>query len=91
MSEVALPRDVLERVRATFVNAEVTAAVAALEEYSGPERGRVMRCIVHLSNGSLEVLQHHVRNALNDYRDVIYWAEYDRNDRRIHDFSAGFT
>jgi hypothetical protein len=90
-SEVSVPGDVLERIRVSFVNTEVALAIAALEEYSGPERSRVMRCIVHLSNGSLEALQGHLRSALGDYRDVIYWAEYDREDRRIHDFSSGFA
>lgn len=91
MSDVTLPTDVVERVSVSFAKEDVARVLAALAQYSGPERGRVLRCIVQLSSGSLETLQHHVRNATSDYRDVIYWAEYDREDRRIRDFSKGFA
>jgi hypothetical protein len=91
MSKVTVPADVLERIRVDFVNHDVARVTAILSEYSGPERGRVLRCIVHLSNGSLEALREHVRNAKTDYRDVIFWAEYDRDDDHVHDFSKGFS
>lgn len=43
-------------------------------EHLGP---RVVRCVVHLSAGDLEQLKHYAEQALQDPRDVMWWAEYD--------------
>ena len=37
-----------------------------------------------------ETLLHFIVCATTDYRDVIYWAEFDRNDQRIRDFDQPF-
>ena len=31
-----------------------------------------------------------INAAMTDYRDVIYWAEYDASDRKIRDFDQPF-
>lgn len=65
--------------------------MALLEEYQGDERLRVIRCIVHLARGSTSQLLHFIASARIDYRDVIHWAEYDGDDRRVRDFSQAFV
>jgi hypothetical protein len=50
---------------------------------------RVVRCILELAAGDIGRLRHFVEQAVKDYRDVIYWAEYDSR-RRIHDFNRPF-
>jgi hypothetical protein len=50
---------------------------------------RIVRCVLELAHGDIDLLRHCVEQAVKDYRDVIYWAEYD-SERRIHDFSRAF-
>jgi hypothetical protein len=44
--------------------------------YTDKEAQRVRRGIVALSQGSLDRLAHYVERARQDYRDILYWAEY---------------
>jgi hypothetical protein len=86
-----LPTDILARVQNDFAEKEVGEAVELLATYSGPECDRLRRCAIHLSAGILERLRHHLQTAAVDHRDVILFAEYDSENRRIHDFSRGFN
>lgn len=45
------------------------------------ELDRIVRCVIVLAAGDVAALRHNVEQALLDYRDVIYWAEYDANGR----------
>jgi hypothetical protein len=82
--------DIARRVHSDFSQADRPSVVNALEMYHGPEPDRVRRCIVHLAAGALEKIGHFVQVANADHRDVIYWAEYDTDDRRVRDFSQAF-
>jgi hypothetical protein len=85
-----LPDDILQRVARDFAAQNVAAAVDSLDAFRGPERPRVLRCVVHLAEGSPERLQHFLRVAELDYRDVILFAEYDRQDRHVRDLRREF-
>jgi len=39
--------------------------------------------ILKLSEGDLTKLRHYIDAAQQDYRDVIYWAFYDKDDKEI--------
>lgn len=41
--------------------------------------------------GNAERIGHFIEAAMRGYRDVIYWAEYDESDRRVHDFTSPFA
>jgi hypothetical protein len=86
-----LPVDVAEKLRADFPREELATLQALLDEYKGNERVRVVRCVVHLAEGKTDRLLHFIGCATTDYRDVILWAEYDRNDQRIRDFNQPFA
>lgn len=62
--------------RRSFTEDQLVAVFAALERYTGPEPERVQRAILTLSGGDVGKLSHNVAVALQDYRDVLYWAEY---------------
>lgn len=81
--------DIIRRVRSDFAESDQLAVLEALESYSGAEPDRVRRCILHLAKGTSEKVVHFVEAANKDYRDVIYWAEYD-DDRRVRDLSQAF-
>lgn len=56
---------------------------------------RIIRCIIFLSNGSIEKLKHFIDVATYDTRDVMLWAEYIKLDsdfkyKRVRDFNKEF-
>jgi hypothetical protein len=89
--------DIQRRIEKDF-GSEAPAVIGELEEFIESFRAmarthpgdRVIRCIVHLADGRREDLAHYIKAALGDPRDVMYWAEYDRDARRTHDFSMAF-
>lgn len=87
---VPIPKDILHRIATEFRAEEIRDVVQTLEAYQGPERDRIARCILFLSRGSLRQLKENAERARSDYRDVIYFAEYDEEDRHVHDFSRAF-
>ena len=66
-------------VRRAFPAAEVDAVLEMLAAYGvgaeEPERERVQRAIVALSQDDVDRLLHFLSAAQQDYRDVLYWAE----------------
>ncbi|MDJ0760507.1 MAG: hypothetical protein QNJ19_14025 [Woeseiaceae bacterium] len=86
-----LPVDIVQRVVSDFTDPDEAAAVRGLlESLEIPEAERVARCILHLSAGSASAVLDNIALAKRDYRDAILFAEYDRNDNRLHDFSKPF-
>ena len=85
-----LPNDIRTRIRRDFDADKLTAVENLLSQYNGKESERVIRCIIHLSNGSFQKLEHNYKTANEDYRDIILFAEYDKEDRKINDFSKPF-
>jgi hypothetical protein len=72
--------------------ADVEHALAAdpeLRKLDGavPELARVARCVVFLAGGDPAKLAHFVAAARLDYRDVIWWAEYDGGETRLRNFT----
>ena len=74
-----------------FREDKVGTVVELLSEYDGKEPIRVIRCIVHLSEGSDSLVLSNLETAYTDYRDIIYSAEYDRSDNQLYDFQQPFT
>lgn len=86
----SLPEDILAKAAADFAHEPSDRILALLEAYKGADRARVIRCVLHLASGDIDRLHHLMGTAQRDSRDVIYWAEYDRGDKRIHDFNQPF-
>jgi hypothetical protein len=90
--------DISKRLENDFGSEGAREAEAALEHfvesyesnYSARPSDRIMRCVVHLAEGKLGSLRQYIKAALSDWRDVIYWAECNRKDERIHDFRLPF-
>ena len=86
-----LPQDIKNRIIRDFSRNEVASVEDLLDQYDGRESDRVIRCIVHLSNGSYEKLKVSVETANMDYRDIILFAEYDLKNQKINDFTKPFV
>ena len=86
-----LPVDIVTRIADDFPDRDAAAEVReALSYLDCPEAVRVARCILHLSEGSVAAVTKNIELARQDYRDAILFAEYDRDDQRLHDFSKRF-
>lgn len=83
---MSLDADIIERIRADFPDADAPIAVL----HSSGQTGRVARCIVVASNGSLQKMREYIRMADVDFRDVIVAGEYDELMCPIRDLSVSF-
>lgn len=68
--------ELLEKLVHQVFGDQADVARALLSRYAGREVERVRRAIVLLSGGQMANLAHFVKRAKQDYRDVLYWAEY---------------
>ena len=75
---------ILERVSREFQDSDRDAVVQLLESYVGPESDRVRWDILELSKGGLGKVRDYMKAAQTDYRDVLYWAEYFKDDPMPH-------
>jgi hypothetical protein len=79
---VPLPPDVERALRAYPEPAR--AELARL--HGVPELARVARCVLYLAAGDAAKLVELVAAARTDYRDVIWWAEYDGGEACLRSF-----
>ena len=82
---VPLATDIEIELARSFAAESLSEVSRMLARYQGPERDRVIRCILSLAGADPQRIAHLVAAAAQDYRDVIYWAEYDTSDRRVRD------
>lgn len=75
----------LERIAREFPTADQASVAELFTRYSGPEAPRVVWDILDLSKGSLEKAKRFLDAARIDYRDVLYWAEYQATDPMLKD------
>jgi hypothetical protein len=72
--------DVDAAAKKAFPSTDIALILAALDKYGVEsherERERVQLTIIDLSKGDLALLEHFVNQAKQDYRDVLYWSEY---------------
>ena len=83
---MTLDADIIERIRADFPDADT--AIADLR--ASGKTGRVARCIVFVSHGSLEKMREYIQMAETDFRDVIVSGEYDETMRLVRDLCVSF-
>ena len=85
-----IPLDIRSRIDDDFPENEREWVFKKVSGYIGKEPYRVMRCILHLANGSLSRLEAELKTANQDYRDSILFAEYNRASEQINDFTKPF-
>ena len=83
-----MDRRTLERLTREFHSVEKDTVIQLLTSYSGPESDRVRWDILELSKGDVEKVREFVQAAQRDYRDVLYWAEYYKDDPMVRDRDA---
>ncbi|MGA7669282.1 MAG: hypothetical protein WBW04_02605 [Nitrolancea sp.] len=72
--------EILDEVSRVFPNDDPVNVMAVLDEYGVEpyerECERVQRAIIRLAEGDLDKLRKYLHVAKQDYRDVLFWAEY---------------
>jgi len=90
--------DIDERVKGDF-GAEASEAFEILKNAVSKtidlNHPRVIRCIIFLAEKDLKKLRSSIQTAINDPRDVMFWAEYinrgsGENPKRIRDLNNTF-
>jgi hypothetical protein len=76
---------IIERVGREFEGPDQNRVLDLLASYSGAESDRVRWDILKLSNSKLEKIGEYVKAAQTDYRDILYWAEYYKDDPLLGD------
>ena len=71
---------ILERVSREFQDSDRDAVIHLLESYVGPESDRVRWDILELSAGGVGKVRDYIKAAQTDYRDILYWVEYYKDD-----------
>jgi hypothetical protein len=89
-AEQLLPADIERKLAQDYSVEHLMPVSRSIATYQGPERDRVIRCVVHLSAGDPTRISHFVGVATTDYRDVIVSAEYDGDGKQLHDFNRPF-
>ena len=90
--------DIIRRIQTDFSDksSEVFETLKnAIENTAYLKTDRVIRCIIFLSKGNINELNRLINVAINDTRDVMLWAEYEKlngnfNYKRIRDFNKTF-
>lgn len=89
-----LAPDITARIKRDFASEEAAPVVELLGELNANAQlqfgDRVIRCIVYLSKGSVDEISRYIQVAHGDFRDVIFFAEYDANNKRLRDFEQPF-
>jgi len=86
-----LPVDIVTRLAREFPDSADVGLATLLSEFAAVQQFREIRCILHLASGDAAKVRHYADIARQDSRDILYWAEYDRDDNRIHDFRQPFA
>ncbi|WP_448556910.1 hypothetical protein [Thalassotalea montiporae] len=62
-----------------------------LEIDTAVNRSRIIRCALYLSDNDYDSLVNYTSKALDDPRNVLWWAEYDSRNIQKRDFNYSFN
>jgi hypothetical protein len=90
-----ISKDIVEKVKRDFESPDDAALVLSLLDDFTEQRpdlaaDRILRCMVFVANGDLDLFDKALDLARIDYRDLIVWAEYDEVFVQIRDMSVPF-
>jgi hypothetical protein len=99
MEEMKILPDIEHRILHDFGRNRITDIQEKFEVFGRKFSGvykekpspRIIRCIIHLASGNEAMLNQMIDAALQDWRDVIYWAEYNERDKRIFNGNKRFS
>lgn len=91
--KLVLPEDIINELGKDFVDySEFLNIKQKLEVFYNTfeDSSRIIRCILYLAKGDYHNIQYLIEVAMNDWRDLIFQAEYDSGWNHIRDFNQPF-
>lgn len=93
-----LKPDILEKIISDFgdrYSKVIDILEKAFSDYDYLQNDRIIRCIIFLSEKSIQKLRQTIEVAAYDPRDVMFWAEYTNREeletpKRVRDFNKTF-
>jgi len=90
-----LSKDIKLEIQKSFKQRSKDAADLIQKQFTDNKMSnRIIRCVIFLAEGDLEKLEHYIKIAKTDYRDVIFMAEYieheKKHPKRLRDFNRSF-
>ena len=88
-------KDVIDKISMDFgTTDDVDLALSVLADFMDQNQelssDRILRCIVFVAKGDINILEKAVDMAKTDYRDLIVWAENDGGEEQARDLSKAF-
>jgi hypothetical protein len=95
---IKIEEDIIEKIKKDFsydAKVVIDLFLSTMKEHKSIEHPRIIRSIIYLSQGDLFELKHYLKMAVSDWRDVIYFAEYETPSngtvkKRVRDFNNQF-
>jgi len=90
--------DIIERINNDFgerANEAMKMLFDSITKNQNLKTERAIRCIIYLAKGDLADLIKYIESAINDTREVMFWAEYtgiaeSKIPKRLRDFNKTF-
>ena len=88
-----MKKDTLKKIDTDFKNPEEVIRILSEMELRNEEvvSERIYRAIIFLSEGDVEKLHHFINLYFEDYRDLIWQAEYEDPEIQKYDFNKSFS
>jgi hypothetical protein len=89
-----LPNDILTQIEFQFgesYKAVIEILKTELSENNFLNSNRIVRCLIFLSENSVDKLKENINLAKIDWRDIILWAEYENNEKNEVIFKRDFN
>ena len=87
-----MQKDIANKIEMDFKTSE--EAIKILSEMASRENEviseRIYRAIIYLSEGNIEKLNYFIELYFQDYRDLIWQAEYEDPEIQKYDFNKSF-
>lgn len=89
------PKDIGQKIKDEFnIKADRKTAFQLLSNYyrnwENDPNFRLARCLLHETNGNLEILKRNIEIAHRDPRDIMGQAEYDEHMKRLRNYNRPF-
>ncbi len=86
-------KDIIDKIKSDFSGKEefvFDLLKNAISKYDYLKTPRIIRCIIFLANKSVSELKINIERASFDPRDVMLYAEYIEEKKRVRDFNNSF-
>lgn len=87
--------DIIKKINNDFSNpVKVIELLEEMEKVEGSQiADRIYRSIIFLAEGKIEKLKHYINLFFKDYRDLLWYAEYEGKDPEVqkYDFNQSFV